>query len=49
MKWYCKLIGHTYIYKSEQPKIGITSAVLTRVTLCSTREALLSQAALAEG
>ena len=21
MKWYCKLIGHTYIYKSEQPKI----------------------------
>jgi len=21
MKWYCKLIGHTYVYKSEQPKI----------------------------
>lgn len=21
MNWYCKLIGHTYIYKSEQPKI----------------------------
>ncbi len=22
MKWYCKLIGHTYVYHSDMPKIA---------------------------
>lgn len=22
MKWYCKLVGHTYLYRSENPKIS---------------------------
>ncbi len=22
MKWYCKLIGHTFVYKTQMPKVS---------------------------